>query len=132
MCLPIALLSDIFDGILARRLGVARPWLRRYDSFTDLIFYLAILWCVWSLHAEVVHRYAMEIAALLLLEIVCNIVSFARFHRPPATHSYLAKLWGLLLCASLMALLGWGISGGLFLTMILLGCIVELEILAII
>ena len=32
-----ALLSDIFDGILARRYGVATPALRRYDSIADII-----------------------------------------------------------------------------------------------
>ena len=38
--LPIlipATLSDIYDGILARRFGVATPALRRYDSITDVI-----------------------------------------------------------------------------------------------
>jgi phosphatidylglycerophosphate synthase len=36
-------LSDIYDGILARRFGVATPALRRYDSVTDVIYYLFIL-----------------------------------------------------------------------------------------
>ena len=35
-------LSDIFDGILARRLGVATPALRRYDSITNVVYYLFI------------------------------------------------------------------------------------------
>lgn len=36
-------LSDIYDGILARSFGVATPALRRYDSVTDVIYYLFIL-----------------------------------------------------------------------------------------
>ena len=34
----VGLLSDIFDGIIARRLGIASEKLRRMDSQTDLIF----------------------------------------------------------------------------------------------
>ena len=33
-------LSDIFDGVLARRFGIATPGLRRYDSITDVVYYL--------------------------------------------------------------------------------------------
>jgi len=41
--MTIGLLSDIFDGIIARRLGVATPSLRRLDSQTDAAFWLAVL-----------------------------------------------------------------------------------------
>ena len=41
LCLIAAFLSDVFDGILARRLGVATPTLRRLDSIADSVFYLA-------------------------------------------------------------------------------------------
>ena len=35
LCLVIALLSDIFDGVIARKLDVATPALRRLDSIAD-------------------------------------------------------------------------------------------------
>lgn len=41
ICLIVALLSDIFDGKIARRLGIATPNLRRLDSIADSIFYAA-------------------------------------------------------------------------------------------
>src|ERR1700761_4270401 len=39
----LATLSDIFDGIAARRLGVSTPALRRADSIVDLVFWLATI-----------------------------------------------------------------------------------------
>ena len=36
------LLTDIFDGIIARNVGVSSEKLRRLDSQTDLIFWLSI------------------------------------------------------------------------------------------
>ncbi len=41
VCLIAAFLSDYFDGVIARRLGVATPGLRRLDSAADSVFYLA-------------------------------------------------------------------------------------------
>jgi phosphatidylglycerophosphate synthase len=37
ICLVAAFLSDVFDGIIARRLGVATPALRRLDSAADTL-----------------------------------------------------------------------------------------------
>ncbi|MCV5084856.1 CDP-alcohol phosphatidyltransferase family protein, partial [Escherichia coli] len=41
LCLAGAFLSDVFDGILARRWGVATQTLRRLDSAADSLFYVA-------------------------------------------------------------------------------------------
>jgi CDP-diacylglycerol--glycerol-3-phosphate 3-phosphatidyltransferase len=57
--LPIlvaATLSDIFDGILARKFGVATPGLRRYDSITDIIYYLFLLAVAWILCKPVIAK----------------------------------------------------------------------------
>ena len=34
----VGFLTDLFDGIVARRLNVSSPNLRRFDSQTDLVF----------------------------------------------------------------------------------------------
>src|SRR5579883_1741307 len=54
VCLYAAILSDIFDGILARHLKVATPSLRRFDSQTDLLFWLCVLACVCVAHPKTV------------------------------------------------------------------------------
>src|ERR1700686_4057943 len=51
VCLILAFLSDVFDGILARRLNVATPGLRRLDSIADSVFYVAALLATWHLHS---------------------------------------------------------------------------------
>jgi phosphatidylglycerophosphate synthase len=35
----VAFVSDYFDGVIARRLGVASAELRHFDSRADLVFY---------------------------------------------------------------------------------------------
>jgi CDP-diacylglycerol---glycerol-3-phosphate 3-phosphatidyltransferase len=104
-------LSDIFDGILARRFGVSTPRLRRYDSVTDIIYYLFLLVVAWILCRPVMVHNFMAIALLLSSEAAVILVSFARFRRYPAVHSYLAKFYGLCLLAAITALLVFHASG---------------------
>src|ERR1700744_6299800 len=75
--LVIATLSDIFDGILARRLSVATPALRRYDSISDLIFYLFILAVAWKLNQPTIRENWFWLAIILVSEasviILCQV-----------------------------------------------------------
>jgi CDP-diacylglycerol--glycerol-3-phosphate 3-phosphatidyltransferase len=106
--LPIliaATVSDIFDGILARRFGVATPALRRYDSITDVIYYLFVLGATWIVCQPLLTQNWVLIALILGSEASLISVCYAKFGKYPATHSYLAKLLGLCLLAGLVALL---------------------------
>ena len=129
--LPILIagtLSDIFDGILARKFGVATPALRRYDSITDIIYYLFILAVAWLLCKPVIAANVWLIELMLLSEAGCISICLIRFGKFPATHSYLAKFYGLCLLGALIALLvgnagSWVIIG---LTVVALSANVEI------
>ncbi len=105
--LVIGTLSDIFDGILARRYGVATPALRRYDCLTDVIYYLFILAALWVLCQAVVMRNLGAIGFILLAEAAVMIVCHVKFGKYPATHSWLAKFYGLCLLVCLIGLLAF-------------------------
>jgi CDP-diacylglycerol--glycerol-3-phosphate 3-phosphatidyltransferase len=132
--LPILLagtLSDIFDGILARRLGVATPALRRYDSTTDLIYYLFILVAVWILCRPVVEQTWLWIALILFSEAAVIAVGFAKFGKYPAAHSWLAKLFGLCLLGGLIALLVFNAGGWAVIAMAVVAVVANAEIIGI-
>jgi phosphatidylglycerophosphate synthase len=124
-------LSDIFDGILARRLQVATPFLRRYDSVTDMIYYLFLLAVVWELRAPVLTKAIWAIAILLVSEAACIAVSVARFRRYPATHTYLAKFYGLALLATVVALLVFNASTWVIVALMIVGVVTNAEIIII-
>ena len=126
-CVVAALLSDIFDGILARRYGVETAALRRYDSIADTAFYGGVVWAVWVLYPAVIRSYAALLVALLVLELARYLFDFVKFKREASYHSLLAKAWGLLLAAAVVALLGFGRSGALLTAAIVLGIVVDLE-----
>ena len=131
--LPIliaATLSDIFDGILARKFGVATPALRRYDSITDIIYYLFILVVAWLLCKPVIAGNLWLIALMLLSEAGCISICLIRFGKFPATHSYLAKFYGLCLLAAFIALLAFNAGNWVVIALAVIALVTNSEIIA--
>ena len=132
--LPILLagtLSDIFDGILARRFGVSTSRLRRFDSLTDAIYYLFVLIVLWILCKATISKTLWAIALLILSELATVAVSLARFGKYPATHTYLAKFYGLTLLAGLTALLVFNASGWVVIALMAVALVTNIEIIVI-
>ena len=128
--LTAATLSDIFDGILARKFGVATPALRRYDSITDIIYYLFILAVTWILCKPVIAGNVWLIALILLSEAGCISICLIRFGKFPATHSYLAKFYGLCLLAAFIALLAFNAGSWVVIALAVVALVTNAEIIA--
>ncbi|HZQ43281.1 MAG TPA: CDP-alcohol phosphatidyltransferase family protein [Acidobacteriaceae bacterium] len=97
-----ALLSDIFDGVLARRWKCDTAAVRLFDSMADIVFYLGCAAALWMRHPALVRALAVPIAAVVGLEALCLAVAFIKFGKLPSYHSYLAKIWGLALASALV------------------------------
>lgn len=121
-------ISDIFDGVLARRFQISTPGLRRYDSVTDMIYYLFLLAAAWVLCKPVLSKTLWAIAILLSSEAACILVSLIRFNRYPATHTYLAKFYGLYILGSFIALMVFNASGWAVVPLMAVGLASNVEI----
>lgn len=93
--LSLGVLSDIFDGIIARRLGVATPALRTWDSRADVLFWLSAVIAVVVLRPTIVPTLWPAALAIALMEIGNHAVSFIKFRREASPHHYLSKAFGL-------------------------------------
>jgi CDP-diacylglycerol--glycerol-3-phosphate 3-phosphatidyltransferase len=131
LILVTGLLSDIYDGVLARRFGVATERLRRYDSLTDLFYYGCILWSAWRVARTDIEPWLGWIAALVIVELAVIAVCLLRFGKMPATHSYGAKFYGLVLFTCFFVLLVWGHAGRLVPVTVAVGLLADAEILLI-
>jgi phosphatidylglycerophosphate synthase len=127
LCLLAALFSDIYDGILARRIGVETAKLRRYDSLADTIFYLAVFFAVWKLFPDAVRDNSALLATLFVFEVFRYAIDWVKFRREASYHMWSSKAWGLVLASAMIALLGFGYSGWLFRSAIVLGIVCDLE-----
>ena len=130
-CLVVAFLSDLFDGIVARWLGVATPALRRLDSAADTLFYVAATFAAWHLHPDAIRRRAALLGALVTLELARYAFDAWKFRREASYHMWSSKLWGLALFAGFLALLGFDADGVLVDLAVLAGIVADLEGLAI-
>lgn len=127
VCLSVAFLSDIFDGIIARRLGVATADLRRFDSAADSVFYLAATGAAWLLYPDVIRHQWVALAALGILELVRYIVDLAKFGREASYHMWSSKAWGIFLFVGFFCLLALGQKGILVVLPIYLGLVTDAE-----
>ena len=128
----IGLLTDVFDGIIARKLGVSSEKLRIWDSGVDHFFWLIILASIFYLNFAFVKSNLLWIIILLTLEIATYMISYLKFKKPIATHSILAKFWALSLLWFLIDLVLHNSSTFPFATCMVLGIISRLEIISII
>jgi CDP-diacylglycerol--glycerol-3-phosphate 3-phosphatidyltransferase len=109
-CVGLALLSDIFDGVLARRWRLDTAAFRRWDTRADTFFYACVLVVVLLRFPAVFERRWPLITALIAAEVAQHLVAIIKYHRHASYHSILSKIWGLLLAAAMIALLGWNVD----------------------
>jgi phosphatidylglycerophosphate synthase len=124
----LGLLSDIFDGIIARKLNISTQKLRRLDSSIDQIFWVAILVSAYIVSPVFFKTNLVLILIVILLEIACYAISFIKFKKEVATHAIASKIWTLFLFATLLQVIAAGNSIVLFYICFSLGVITRLEI----
>jgi len=130
-CLISAFLSDIFDGVIARRLGVATPVLRRLDSAADTLFYGACVFAAWHLYPTAITNRVVPFSFLVVLEASRYILDLAKFRRETSYHMWSSKAWGIALFAGFFALLVFGSAGLVVSLAVYVGIVADFEGLAI-
>jgi len=119
----VAVVSDIFDGIIARRLRVSTPRLRQADSWADVTLYTCIAASAWLVYPEVVRAFQIPLLIALAAQLFLYAFNFFKFKAFPSYHPYSAKAWGLGLLAATVALFGFGNPHLLWLAFVL--CLVN-------
>jgi CDP-diacylglycerol--glycerol-3-phosphate 3-phosphatidyltransferase len=126
-----ALVSDVYDGVLARRWGTATARLRTADSMADTAFYLGVLAAIILRHWPALQERLGLLITLLALEALRMGFDWMKFRRFASYHSYASKLWGLSLAVTAFALLAFNRGFWLLSLALALGIFCDLEGLAI-
>jgi CDP-diacylglycerol--glycerol-3-phosphate 3-phosphatidyltransferase len=129
--IALGLLSDIFDGIIARRLKISTQKLRRMDSTVDQFFWLCVIVTAYLISPVFFKDNLVLIIIVLALEAVCYLLSFIKFKKEVATHAISSKIWALVLFATLIQIIATGNSVTLFYICFYLGIATRLEIISI-
>jgi CDP-diacylglycerol--glycerol-3-phosphate 3-phosphatidyltransferase len=130
-CLILAFLSDYFDGVIARHLGIATENLRRLDSISDSIFYIAALFAAWYLHSALLRPYGLALGVLFALEFARYAFDYRKFGKEASYHMWSSKIWGIALFTGFFALLVYQVAGWPVSLAIYIGIAADVEGLAI-
>jgi CDP-diacylglycerol--glycerol-3-phosphate 3-phosphatidyltransferase len=107
----IAFLSDILDGVMARRVGVSTAELRQADSFADVCLYLAVYLSAWLAYRDLIVQMWIPILAAVVAQGVWLVVNLVKYGKPASYHTYSARVWGVTLAIATVALFGFNQAG---------------------
>jgi len=85
--ITVGLLSDVFDGIIARRLNVSTTVLRRLDSIVDQIFWISIAIACYIRYPDFFRINQTKIIILVATELLTYVVCFIKFKEEVATNA---------------------------------------------
>lgn len=126
------LVSDVFDGIIARKRNLSTEKLRRQDSQTDLIFWLSIGLATWIIRKDILIAQLPFIFILIAMEVLCYLISFIKFKKETCTHAILSKFWGISLVVAFTSLIGFNYAGFPFYFMAVIGFLAHVDVILII
>jgi CDP-diacylglycerol--glycerol-3-phosphate 3-phosphatidyltransferase len=123
----VAFVSDVLDGMVARRLGVATEALRAADSVVDAVFYVCAVVTLALRAWPVVRAYDVGIAVLIALELARWAVERLKYGRIAAYHMWSAKAWGITLWLGFSEAFVLGRPGPFLLSAVVLGILADME-----
>lgn len=114
----VAVLSDIFDGIITRRLKVSTSLLRQADSWADICLYLCVAISAWLVYPQAIINFRLSLLSAIAIQLILFAISLTKFHKFPSFHTYTAKAWGLTLLIATVGLFGFSYANTLWLPII--------------
>lgn len=107
----IAFVSDYFDGVVARALGVVTRALRQADSAVDTIFYLVLAAATWRLHGDVLGRHRAALGICLGTLAGWYLLDLVRWRAVAGFHAWSAKVFAAALGVWAVMLYRFGTDG---------------------
>ena len=129
--LVAGLVTDVFDGIIARKLGISTVKLRRLDSIVDQVFWISAMVAAFIICRDFFKTNAVPLVLLLSAEAITYGVSYIKFKKEVATHAISSKIWTITILAALIQIISSCNSTWLFMTCFYVGMITRVEIMAI-
>ncbi|QLE56028.1 CDP-alcohol phosphatidyltransferase family protein [Nostoc sp. TCL26-01] len=106
-----AFISDILDGIIARRLDVSTANLRQADSWADVCLFSSVFVSAWLSYRDILIAEKLPLFIVIFAQLLWWIVNLIKYGKPASYHTYSAKLWGITLFIAIVALFGFNYAG---------------------
>lgn len=91
----LAVLSDVADGVVARRLKIRdTQWLREADSRADTTLYAFVALCMFRAFPQTLDRWKGPLLCMLVSHFLQWGTALWKYGKLASYHSWTAKLWG--------------------------------------
>jgi CDP-diacylglycerol--glycerol-3-phosphate 3-phosphatidyltransferase len=100
-----AVITDIYDGVIARRLGIDTLRLRQADGCADIWLFVCLFAGLWNGYRGLILPLGWPFGTAMVLQAVSWAFCLWRFGKMTSYHSLLAKLTALALLAGILMLL---------------------------
>ncbi len=90
----LGFLSDLFDGVIARRTGGVTARLREWDGRTDVWFVAWLAAGAWNTRPDLVVDHGTPLLLVVAVQALAWVVDLAKYRRFSNYHTYTAKAWG--------------------------------------
>ena len=108
--LAISFLSDVVDGVIARRFKLVSRLGARLDSFSDFFLYCTLGLGGWMLWPEIIQRERVAFAVLALSILLPVGVGLIKYRQATSYHTWAVKLSAVLIVISSLLLFVGGPS----------------------
>lgn len=96
----LACLSDMLDGIIARKANAQSQLGSRLDTAGDFLMFMAMLASVIIWSGEAALPYVPYVAGIALVRFASAAISAIKFHKPASVHTWANKAAGLTIFAA--------------------------------
>lgn len=108
LLISLSLITDVLDGLIARRFNLSTELGARLDSAADLGTYLLAFIAIFKFKAESIGLHIGLLYLFLGLFILCYTLPLLRYRRLPSFHLYSWKVGGYLQGFFIFSLFNWG------------------------
>jgi phosphatidylglycerophosphate synthase len=106
----LGLLSDVLDGVLARRLGQESTFGARLDQWGDFALWAALPLGAWWLWPDVLWRERWFLLLALACMLAPTVIAWRKYGAVPGYHTWSVKLGANLMAASVLLLLVFDVA----------------------
>ena len=111
MLFGVAVISDLFDGILARAMELRTELGAKLDTIADLTTYVALFFCFLFLWPDFIHDAYPFFTAGFIIYTIAFSFALLKFGRFPSYHSIGGKISAVLMALSILC---WFLGGPSF------------------
>jgi len=101
----LGLLSDVLDGIIARRFGVESELGAQLDQWGDFALWVCLPLAAWWLWPEVLRREAVYVVLAIVCLLLPTAIAYGKYREVPGYHTWSAKTSAVLMGVSVPLLL---------------------------